>query len=69
MLDFLKNVSPTELTIIGLILVMLFGSRVVVGMAKSAGETMKELKKIKDTMGEAVTEHGSNLKNEGEVAK
>jgi Sec-independent protein translocase protein TatA len=56
MLDFIKNVSPTELTIVGLILVMLFGSRIVVNMAKSAGETMKELRKIKTTMGESLEE-------------
>lgn len=70
MLDFLKNIGPTELVVIGLIVVMLFGSRIVVNLAKSAGETVRELKKIKKTMGEVVEETGNSLKDtRREVAK
>ena len=46
MLDFLKNISPTELIIIVVILVVLFGSKIIVGVAKTGGETFKEIKKI-----------------------
>jgi Sec-independent protein translocase protein TatA len=47
MLDFLKNISPTELAIIVLILVVLFGAKLMTGFAKTSGESFKELKKIK----------------------
>lgn len=54
MLDFIKNISPTELLIIAAILFIFFGSRVVINMAKGAGETLKEVKKIKRSFNEAL---------------
>lgn len=54
MLNFIKNISPTELAIIALILVVLFGGRVATGIARSAGESLKEIKKIKRSFSEAV---------------
>jgi len=47
MFDFIKNISPTELIIIVLILIIFFGGRVITNLARTSGETIKELKKIK----------------------
>lgn len=69
MLNFLRNLGPTELIIIGVILVVFFGSKRIVGLGKTAGETTKEFKKIKKEYSDAVTElKGSSdeLKKEGE---
>lgn len=47
MFNFLKNIGPTELIIIGVILVVFFGSKKIVELGKAGGETVKEVKKIK----------------------
>ena len=55
MLDFIKNISPTELIIIVLILVVLFGGKAIAGrLAKTSGETVKEIKKIKREFTKAI---------------
>lgn len=62
MLNFLKNLGPTELIIIGVILIIFFGGKKVAELGKTAGETTKEFKKIKKAYGEAVEE----VKKEGD---
>ncbi len=47
MLDFLKNIGPTELIILVIILIVLFGAKAIVGLGKKSGETVKEVKKMK----------------------
>ena len=47
MLDFIKNISSTELIVILLILILLFGGKIITHMAKTSGETVKEMKKVK----------------------
>lgn len=47
MFDFIKNISSTELIIIVLILIVLFGGKAIVGLGRTSGETVKELKNIK----------------------
>ena len=54
MFDFIKNISPVELGAIALILIVLFGAKVVINMAKTSGQTFKEIKNIKKTFTEAV---------------
>lgn len=54
MLDFTKNISPTELIIIALILLLLFGRKVLVNLARSAGESLRELKKVKTSFTEVI---------------
>ena len=49
MFEFIKNISPTELGIIVVILIILFGSKLIIGLARTSGETVKEIKKIKKT--------------------
>ncbi len=47
MFNIIKNISPTELIIIVLILVVLFGGKLITRMARMSGETVKEVKKVK----------------------
>lgn len=47
MFDFLKNVGPTEIIILVVIIIFFFGSRIAVGIGKAAGNTLKEIKKMK----------------------
>lgn len=47
MLDILRNIGPSELIIILLILVVIFGTKNISHIAKRSGETYKEVKKIK----------------------
>lgn len=48
MFDFIKNISATEIVIVVLILVILFGGKAIArGVARKSGETVKEAKKIK----------------------
>ena len=54
MMNFLKNISPTELGIIVLILILFFGSRKIVSLGKIGGETVKEIKNIKKEFTKAV---------------
>jgi len=51
---FLSNIGPTELIIVFAILFLIFGRKVMIGLGKTGGETMKEIKKIKKSMAEAV---------------
>jgi Sec-independent protein translocase protein TatA len=71
MLDFLKNISPSELVtliVIVLILVVFFGSKTVTGLGKTSGETLKEIKKIKKSFTEVIEDDGSD-KDKKEVSK
>ncbi|TXG78367.1 twin-arginine translocase TatA/TatE family subunit [Candidatus Dojkabacteria bacterium] len=59
MLEILKNIGPTELIVILLILVVIFGTKNISDLAKRGGETFKEVKKIKKEITE-VTEGDNN---------
>ncbi len=59
MFDILKNIGPSELIIILLILVVIFGTKNISHIAKRSGETYKEVKKIKKEIIE-VTEGDNN---------
>ena len=54
MLSFLKNLSPTELILIGLIIVVLFGTKIAISLGKTGGQTLKEIKKIKKNFTESL---------------
>ncbi len=54
MLNFLNNIGPTELIIIVLILLVFFGGRAITNLARTSGETVKEIKKVKKTFTEAI---------------
>ena len=67
MFDFIKNISPTEVAIIALILIVIFGSKVVTGLGRTGGETLREIKKIKKGFTEGL-EDDEPHKNEKGVA-
>ena len=54
MLNFLKNLSPTELIIIAVILIGLFGSKIFISLGRTAGESVKEIKNIKKSFTDVV---------------
>ena len=63
MFDFIKNISPTEIVIIALILIVLFGGKLIVKLARTSGETAKEIKKVKKTFTEALKDDVQPGKN------
>lgn len=65
MFEFLKNISPIELGAIGLILIAIFGAKIVTNLAKTGGETFKEIKNIKKTFTEAVSDDSTPKKIKG----
>lgn len=64
MLGFLNNIGPTEVVVVIAVLMLFFGARVVTGLAKSSGQTVKEIKKIKKSIVEPIKEVEKAAKNE-----
>jgi sec-independent protein translocase protein TatA len=60
MLDFIKNLSSTELIVILIILLVLFGARLITNLARTSGQSVKELKKIKKEFMSAIDDNKSN---------
>lgn len=60
MFNFIKNISPLELAIIGLILILLFGAKLATSLGRRGGETFREIKKIKRAFTEAVDDDNNN---------
>jgi sec-independent protein translocase protein TatA len=52
----LKNIGPTELIIIGVILLILFGAKKLPEFARGLGESGRELKKAGKELREALNE-------------
>ncbi|MDO8488152.1 MAG: twin-arginine translocase TatA/TatE family subunit [bacterium] len=46
-LDFFKNIGPSELIIVAIVIIVLFGSRMLVGMSRKLGESTKEINKVR----------------------
>lgn len=67
MFDFLKNIGPTELIIIGVILIVFFGAGKIAQLGKAGGETVKELKKVKKEFSGAVEDTKNEPEEKGEV--
>ena len=66
MFSFLKNLSPTEIGAIALILIVFFGAGVVTKIGKLGGETLKEIRNIKKNFTGAVEgDDSGNNKKEG----
>lgn len=59
MLEFLKNIGPTEIIILLCVLVLIFGANTISNVAKKSGETLKEVKKIKKDIVEAAKDDNS----------
>ncbi len=54
MFDFIKNISSTELILIAIILIVIFGPRLIKALGRTSGETVKEVKKIKKEFTKAI---------------
>lgn len=54
MFNFIQNIGPTEIIILVLILMVFFGARLITGLARTSGETVKEIKKIKKEFTSAI---------------
>ncbi|MCR4324768.1 MAG: twin-arginine translocase TatA/TatE family subunit [Candidatus Curtissbacteria bacterium] len=57
MFNFIKNLSPVEVGAILLILIVLFGAKIVTRLAKTGGQSFKEIKKVKKTFTEALEDN------------
>lgn len=66
MMNFIKNISPIELAILGTIAVLLFGSKTFIKLGKTGGESLKEIKQIKKNLTDAFDEDETKKK---EVSK
>ncbi|MEK7497869.1 MAG: twin-arginine translocase TatA/TatE family subunit, partial [Patescibacteria group bacterium] len=62
MLNFFKNIGPTEIVVLVIIVLIFFGSKIAVKFGKASGETVREIKKIKDEF------TGSGSKDKKEVS-
>ncbi len=58
MFDFIKNIGTTELIILVIILVVLFGGRAIAKLGKTSGETVRELKNVKKEFTKALDDDG-----------
>ena len=54
MLNFIKNISPTEITILVIIFILLFGAKTFISLGKAGGSTLKEIKNIKKTLTDTI---------------
>lgn len=54
MFGFLKNIGTTEILIIVLILILLFGAKAITRLGKTGGETVREMKKAKKEFTDAL---------------
>jgi len=68
MLNFLNNIGPTELILLAVILIALFGAKAFTSLGKTAGESLKEVKNIKRSFNDAV-EDKEPEKDKKEVSK
>jgi len=69
MFNFIKNLGTGEIIIIGVIVAVFFGSKKIVELGKTAGETTKEIKKINKEYKETVKNLNKDEINETEVQK
>ncbi|MEK7203680.1 MAG: twin-arginine translocase TatA/TatE family subunit [Patescibacteria group bacterium] len=63
MFNFLNNIGPTELIIVGLILIVFFGGKAITSLARTSGETVKEIKKIKREFTKTIDDDNEPSKN------
>lgn len=62
MLSFFKNISPTEWLIIALILLFFLGPKIIKALARTSGESVKEIKKIKKSFNDTVEDIKQDVK-------
>lgn len=55
-MQFLKNIGTTEIIIVAVVILVLFGGKKMNEWAKGLGETGRELKKVKSELNDALDE-------------
>ena len=55
-LNFFKNIGPTEWILIAVILLIIFGGKAATKIGKTSGQTLKEIKNIKKSFNEAIND-------------
>jgi len=63
MFDFLKNIGPTEIIVLVLIVLVLFGGKIAMKLGRTGGETVKELKKVKKEFNDALKDDETPAKS------
>lgn len=53
-MNFFSNIGPTEFAIIVVILIVLFGAKLVTNLARTSGASVREIKNIKKEFTKAV---------------
>ncbi|HJY98807.1 MAG TPA: twin-arginine translocase TatA/TatE family subunit [Patescibacteria group bacterium] len=61
MFGFLKNIGPTELIIIAIIVLFFFGRKIATMLGKTSGETLREIKNVKKTFTDAVSDDSDKV--------
>ncbi len=56
MLNFIKNIGPTETILIVLVIVIFFGAKIATRLGRASGETFREIKKVKKSFTDAVSD-------------
>lgn len=67
MLTFLKNIGPTEVIIIAVVLLILFGSKKIRELSHGLGVSTKEMKKVKEeikTLPETLSSQSKSSKSQ-----
>lgn len=64
MLNFLKNIGPVEWVVIVVILLLLFGPKLVRMLGKTSGETVREIRKVKKSFTDALEDEDGEDKKE-----
>ncbi len=54
MFNFIKNIGSTEIILIVIILIVIFGPRLIKALGRTSGETLKEVKKVKKEFTNAI---------------
>lgn len=68
-MPFLNNIGSTELVIIGIVLLVLFGGKKLSELARGIGESGRELKKVKKDMLDAYNQDEDNKKETKQAEK
>lgn len=68
-MPFLNNIGSTELIIIGVVLLILFGGKKLSELARGIGESGRELKNVKKEMTNAFNDTEDDSEKEAEKTK
>jgi len=63
MFNFIKNIGSTEIIIILLILIVIFGASLVKRLGKASGETLREIKGVKKEFTKAIEDDDDKERN------